>query len=62
MDNKDTDTTPADQISNASETPFTDGLEKELNANDERKARLKLAIKNHALNSRQKVKAKKLKL
>ena len=42
-----------------SETPFTDGLDKELNANDARKERLKLAIKTHALNARQKVKARR---
>ena len=42
-----------------SETPFTDGLKQAgIDPNEERKGRLKLAIKNHAARTR-KVKAKR---
>jgi hypothetical protein len=41
--------------------PFTDALEEAIkdDPNDERIERLKLAIKNHALNARQTVKARR---
>lgn len=44
--------------SNVSTTPFSDAVEEAMSANEERKGRLKLAIKNHAIKAR-KVKARR---
>lgn len=57
MDNKDKDQPSA--ISLESQTPFTDGIKQAgIDPNEERKGRLKLAIKNHAARTR-KVKARR---